>query len=100
MNKFFSNNVGLLRLIAFIEGISFLVLLFIAMPMKYIFGNPILVRWFGQIHGILFVLFLIMTFIVARKQNWKLFGNTAKVLLSSIIPFGTFYIDKIILSKL
>lgn len=100
MSKYLSTNIGRLRLIAFIEGISFLILLFIAMPYKYIWGNPILVKSIGQLHGILFLLFIIATIIVANQERWKLFGTTAKVLISSLIPFGTFYIDKKILSKI
>ncbi len=100
VDKFFKTSIGQLRLIAFVEGISFLILLFIAMPLKYIWGNPSMVRLVGQLHGILFVLFLVLTFVVANQQKWKLFGTTAKVLISSLIPFGTFYIDKKILSKI
>lgn len=100
MNKYLTSNIGRLRLIAFIEGVSFLILLFIAMPFKYVWGDPSLVKSVGQIHGILFVLFVIATLIVANQERWKLFGITAKVLISSLIPFGTFYIDKTILSKI
>jgi integral membrane protein len=99
MNKFLTTNIGRLRLIGFIEGISFIVLVFIAMPLKYIWGNSYMVKIVGQLHGILFLLFIVATVIVAFEQKWKLMGNTAKVLISSLIPFGTFYIDKTFLRK-
>lgn len=100
MDKMIKTSIGQLRIVAFLEGISFLILLFIAMPLKYIWENPSWVKVVGQIHGLLFVLFIILTIIVAIQYKWKLFGNTAKVLVSSLIPFGTFYVDKKILSKI
>ncbi|WP_312076738.1 DUF3817 domain-containing protein [Chryseobacterium sp.] len=54
----------------------------------------------GPIHGSLFLLFLFNTLSVGVEQNWKFKYTTLKVLLACIIPFGTFYIDRKILSKL
>ncbi len=99
MKKFLTPGIGLLRLIGFLEGISFLVLVFIAMPIKYIGHNPTPVQIVGQAHGLLFVLFVVYTLIMSLKHKWKLV-ITLQVLASSIIPFGTFYIDKKILSKM
>ena len=80
------------RKIAFIEGISFIVLLFIAMPMKYYADMPIAVTIVGGLHGLLFVAFLIMAWEVKReyKKDW---GWLAIAFTSSIIPFGTFWMD-------
>ena len=100
MKKYISTSVGFLRLIAFLEGISFLVLLFVAMPVKYVLGNDALVKTVGQAHGLLFVLLIVITLFVGYEKQWKLTGITFKVLASSIIPFGTFYVDYKILSKL
>ena len=66
-----STALGRLRLMALLEGLSLLVLLFIAMPIKYIGDNPVPVRVVGMIHGALFILFVIMTLKVAMEQSWK-----------------------------
>lgn len=99
MKKYISTSIGFLRLIAFLEGVSFLALLFIAMPIKYVLGNDTWVKIVGQAHGLLFVLLIVITFFVGYEKQWKLNGITLKVLVSSLIPFGTFYVDYKILSK-
>lgn len=100
MIDLFKTKIGRLRIIAILEGISLLTLVFIAVPMKYGFDNPAFVKIMGPIHGSLFLLFLFNTLSVGVEQNWKFKQTTWKVLLACIIPFGTFYIDKKILSKL
>nr|WP_314491783.1 DUF3817 domain-containing protein [uncultured Chryseobacterium sp.] len=92
--------IGRLRIIGFLEGVSLLVLLCIAVPMKYYFGNPSLTKIMGPIHGTIFLLFLFNTLSVGVEQNWKFKKTTWKVILACFIPFGTFYIDHKILSKL
>lgn len=99
MKKFITTNVGRLRLIGFLEGISLLILIFIAVPLKYIYGDPALVKSVGQIHGILFLLFVFSTLRVGVEQIWK-FKTTLIVLIACVIPFGTFYIDHKVLSKI
>jgi len=81
------------RKIAFAEGISFLVLLFIAMPLKYLAGLPIAVTIVGGLHGLLFVGFIVMALEVKNeyKKDW---GWLAKSFIASILPFGTFVMDK------
>lgn len=93
-------NTGRLRIIGFLEGVSLLTLLFIAVPLKYIFEMPFLTRPIGTIHGALFLLFIFKTLSVGVEQNWKFRDTTWKVLLACMIPFGTFYIDSKILSKI
>lgn len=100
MINLLKTKVGRLRIIAILEGISLLTLVFIAVPLKYGFDNPSLVKMMGPIHGSLFLLFLFNTLSVGVEQNWKFKETTWKVLLACIIPFGTFYVDKKILSKL
>ncbi len=87
------NPIRNLRHIGNIEGISYLALLGIAMPLKYIGDMPKAVRIAGSIHGFLFVLFMIALLIVWRKKNWS-YDKVAFAFLASIIPFGTFYLDK------
>lgn len=100
MINLLKTKVGRLRIIAILEGISLLTLVFIAVPLKYGLDNPSLVKMMGPIHGSLFLLFLFNTLSVGVEQNWKFRETTWKVLLACIIPFGTFYVDKKILSKL
>lgn len=97
MIKLLQTKTGRLRIIALLEGISLLILVFIAMPAKYYFANPAISKLMGPIHGALFILFTITTLSVAIEQNWKFRQTTWKVLLACVIPFGTFYIDRTIL---
>lgn len=99
MNRFLNSDIGRLRIIAFFEGMSFLILIGIAMPLKYFFNNPKPVMIVGQIHGLLFILFIAMALYSAFKHKWSFLSTTSKVLLSSFIPFGTFYIDAKILKN-
>lgn len=93
-------NVGRLRLVALFEGISLLMLLFITVPMKYVWGNPIGSEIIGPIHGVLFIVYVLLTFSVAGDHKWKFFKTTLPVLLASFIPFGTFYVDSKILKPI
>ncbi|MEB3347095.1 DUF3817 domain-containing protein [Aquimarina gracilis] len=99
MKHYFNTNIGRLRILAFLEGISLLLLVFIAVPIKYILLNPTLVKWVGQIHGILFILFIFNTLKVGVEERWSFKKTTWKVILACFIPFGTFYIDTKILAK-
>jgi len=99
MKELLKTRIGQLRIIAFLEGVSLIVLCFIATPLKYIWGNPVLTNVVGYFHGMFFILYLIWTYMVSKKHQWLHFKTTWKVILASFIPFGTFYIDKTILSK-
>ena len=83
----------LFRLIAFIEGISYLLLLFIAVPIKYFIGNPEYVKLLGMPHGILFIMYIIFSFIVNIELKWSI-KDLSIILFASLVPFGTFYVDK------
>lgn len=83
----------LLRVFAFFEGISFLLLLGVAMPMKYAYDDPSLVKSIGMAHGILFVLYVLFLLLAHFQYKWKLL-ITIKAFIASFIPFGTFYADK------
>ncbi|TPD66865.1 DUF3817 domain-containing protein [Flavobacterium microcysteis] len=100
MQTLLKTPIGRLRLLGYIEGLSLLVLLFIAVPLKYAAENPSLSKIMGPIHGALFLLFIINTMSVGVEQQWKFRKTTYKVMLACIIPFGTFYIDRKILSKI
>ncbi|WP_456277721.1 DUF3817 domain-containing protein [Bacillus sp. AK128] len=88
-----TNPVGRLRLIGLIEGLSYLILLGIAMPLKYMADFPIAVTITGAIHGLFFVLFLFAlahVFFAYRQSFWFGLGGV----IASLIPFGTFILDK------
>lgn len=81
------------RTIALLEGLSLLALLFFAMPMKYIAGNPIYVKNIGMAHGILFILYIAFAILIKNEQKWS-FKTLSVVCIASMVPFGTFYIEK------
>ncbi|MBL4651486.1 MAG: DUF3817 domain-containing protein [Flavobacteriales bacterium] len=83
----------LLRIIAFLEGVSFLGLLFIAMPIKYLMDVPTAVKIPGMAHGGLFVAYVLLAIIVGLDKEWNI-KTFAIVMIASILPFGTFYVDK------
>ena len=94
MNLQVSNSaIGRLRMAGIAEGISFITLLFIAMPIKYLAGNATLVWYVGWIHGLLFMLYILALITVKINREWK-FKKTAIAFLASLIPFGTFILDK------
>ena len=87
------NSLSILRLLALLEGLSFLVLLGIAMPLKYYLDKPDPVKIVGMAHGVLFVLYTVNLLIVHIKFKWNI-GITIAAFIASFIPFGTFYADK------
>ena len=86
------------RWIALTEGISYLLLLGVAMPLKYQWDMPLAVRIVGMIHGILFILYLVTGFQASRSEGWtRRFEIFA--FIASLVPFGTFYLDRKISAK-
>jgi len=88
-----NTSLGRFRLIAFVEGLSYLVLLFVAMPMKYLGGMETAVRFPGMMHGGLFVLFAFLLLQVWIEYRWS-FKKATAAFLWSLVPFGSFYFDK------
>ena len=86
-------------LIGKVEGYSYLLLLFIAMPLKYLFGMPLFVKYLGWAHGVLFVGYMITLLQATINAKWK-FGKLAWAFIASFIPFGTFILDKQLKSDL
>ena len=80
------------KVIAILEGISSILLFFVAVPMKYILNNKQFIRPFGMAHGVLFSIFIIITFIFAIIYKWN-FKKIIIVFVCAIIPCGTFYVD-------
>ena len=79
------------RLIAILEGVSYILLL-IATPIKYLLGNEQYVKALGMPHGILFILYIVLAFFLQKTMRWN-YKKLIVVMLASIVPFGTFYID-------
>ena len=81
------------RIVALLEGVSYILLLFIATPIKYLLNDPQYVKLLGMPHGILFVAYVAFAFLFKKEFSWTN-KEFLMVLLASIIPFGTFYIDR------
>lgn len=81
------------RSIALAEGVSFVLLLFLAMPLKYMFGMPGFVRVIGSLHGFLFLAFIATSFRAALECKWPL-TRWLMAFASSLVPFGTFLFDR------
>ena len=88
-----------LRLVGLLEGISFLVLLLIAMPLKYAAGQPLAVRYVGMAHGVLFLLYLLALVPVALDHRWS-WKTVALAVLASVLPAGPFVFDAKVLKPL
>ncbi|RZO97254.1 MAG: DUF3817 domain-containing protein [Flavobacteriales bacterium] len=84
--------INVLRVISYLEGISYILLLFIAVPIKYYANDPSLVKLLGMPHGLLFVAYVILSLVSSKEYRWNS-KKTLVVLISSVIPFGTFYVD-------
>jgi integral membrane protein len=87
------NQIRMFRMTALAEGCSFLILLCIAMPMKYFMGMPEVVRVVGSIHGGLFLLYVGLLALLQFRQRWPVIFSLY-AFVASIIPFGTFLLDK------
>ena len=93
MFSLLQTSIGRLRLLGFIEGVSFLVILFVTMPLKYVWAMPEPNKIFGIVHGLLFVFYVLAVVQIKVEQDWKL-SKMGWALLASIVPFGTFWADK------
>lgn len=87
------SSLSVLRLVALLEGLSLIALVFIAMPLKYYWDKPQAVKIIGMAHGVLFVLYVINLLMVHLKYKWAT-GKTVGAFAAAWIPFGTFYADK------
>jgi len=81
------------KIISWLEGISYILLLFFATPYKYFYHNDSYVKMLGMPHGLLFILYVILAYFVKQELKWHK-NIFIKVLLASILPFGTFFIGK------
>ncbi|MDO6389218.1 DUF3817 domain-containing protein [Pontibacter sp. BT731] len=90
--------ISRLRTIGIYEGISYLLLLGIAMPIKYMAGIPEVVKYTGWAHGLLFVLYMMSVLEVTLTHNWSI-KKVAAAVVASLLPFGPFILDKKLLKE-
>jgi integral membrane protein len=88
-----SSSLSIFRKVAIAEGISYLLLLFVAMPLKYLAGLPLYVKYTGWAHGLLFVLYAATLILAWQEQKWK-FGKAVLIFLASLLPFAPFIVDR------
>lgn len=93
INLIFFSMLNTFRIIAFLEGVSYILLLFVAVPVKYLMDDPQYVKMLGMPHGLLFISYITLAILLRSEFKWNT-KNFGIILLASIIPFGTFYIDR------
>lgn len=86
------NDIGRFRIVSFLEGLSYVGLLGIAMPLKYAADNPGAVRIAGMIHGVLFLAFCATLFSVATNRDWKA-KQIAIAVIAALVPLGAFWLE-------
>lgn len=87
------SSLNLFRKVALAEGISYIVLLFIAMPLKYWADMPLAVKYVGWVHGLLFVLYVACLVMAWQERKWS-FGKVVVLFVASLLPFVPFYVEK------
>ena len=80
------------RVIAFLEGVSFILLMTVGLYCKYQLDDPSYVKLLGMPHGLLFISYIILAFLIKNGEQWKN-KDFGIIILASILPFGTFYVD-------
>ena len=81
------------KMVSYLEGLSFLLLLGVAMPLKYVYGMPIFVRVIGMAHGFLFIAYLILLQSLAIEKGWST-KTKALGFMAAVLPFGPFVFDR------
>lgn len=93
------SKIGRLRLVAFVEGVSFLLIIFVTMPLKYFaewkLGNKIM----GYLHGVLFIVYILQVVLIGITERWPI-KTIFWALVASVVPFGTFYLDHKVLKPM
>ena len=92
MTELWKTPLGRFRVLAFVEGVSFLVILFITMPLKYMMDMPMPNKVFGLVHGFLFIWYIKDVISLRSALNWSN-AKTMWALVASVLPFGTFVAD-------
>ena len=87
------NIINIFKIVSFLEGLSYILLLLVGVPLKYLAGNSFLVKSLGMPHGLLFLAYIVIALFVRSIMKWDL-KSTFIVLIASLLPFGTFYVNK------
>jgi integral membrane protein len=95
----FDTTLSRLRSVGIFEAISFLLLLGVAMPLKYAFGQPEMVRIVGMAHGVLWMLYVGLAALGQLDYKWPL-KTTALLLIASVLPFGPILADVKLLKQI
>lgn len=85
--------INIFRITAFLEGVSYILLLFIATPVKYYLNDPQYVKILGMPHGLLFMGYIVLACMLKKDMQWTS-KELVYIILAAIIPFGTFYVDR------
>lgn len=96
MNTKSENQKGIIsvfKITSFLEGMSYILLLFVGVPLKYLAGNTVLVKSLGMPHGLLFLAYIVLALFIRSRMKWDV-KTTFIVLIASLLPFGTFYVNK------
>lgn len=93
MFNLLSTQLGRLRILAFLEGVSFLFMLFVSMPLRYLAGYVALGKVVAIAHGLLFLLYLLWVLQLKIEKDWT-WLKMGLAMLAAIVPFGTFWADK------
>jgi len=88
----------LFRITAILEGISYLALFALTMPLKYMADLPLPNKYVGSAHGVLFIAYVVLAIVVWVHQKWS-FKRLAIFLIASLLPFATFYVERKYLSS-
>ena len=86
------------RIVALLEGVSYILLMTIGLYFKYLLNDDTYVKLLGMPHGVLFMLYILIAFLLRKQEQWS-FINFVIILFASLVPFGTFYIDRKYLLK-
>ena len=87
------NTLSIFRKVAVAEGISYILLIFIAMPLKYWADMPLAVKYTGWAHGLLFVLYIVFLIMAWQEYKWNL-TKVVHIGFASLLPFAPFLVDK------
>lgn len=87
------STLSLFKKVAIAEGISYIALIFIAMPLKYFADMPLAVKYTGWAHGVFFMLYVVMVIMCWMEYKWTI-GKSILVFLASLLPFAPFIVEK------
>ena len=93
MTDWLSSHLGRFRLVSLIEGLSYALLVFVAMPLKYGLDQPEMVRVVGMAHGVLFVAFVGALLLALRERGWSI-GRAGVLFGASMVPLGALWIER------